>query len=166
MRSVIFILMWLMSGIAFACSCREELPDINDAVAQALEVADSVVLAKAIHIDTYLQDHDDHSFEGERTTFETIRLWKGNVGTTFETEIITACCMCGMSFVVGETYLLYLYRKTSSGALATSICTRTKPYAKAAPEIEILERITPNQSFQPTSPSSLRSSCAAAELHR
>lgn len=29
-----------------------------------------------------------------------------------------------------------------------------------------LERLQPNNSLQPTSPSSLRSSCAAAELHR
>jgi len=44
---------------------------------------------------------------------------------------------CGVSFKVGETYLVYAH--SSEGVLHTSICSRTRPLAEARDDIPLIE---------------------------
>jgi len=45
---------------------------------------------------------------------------------------------CGYDFKSGKRYLVYAYRSTQGNRLATSICSRTKPYETADEDIKFL----------------------------
>lgn len=45
---------------------------------------------------------------------------------------------CGYDFEQGATYLVYAYRMEKSGRLGTGICSRTRPLAGAAEDLEFL----------------------------
>jgi len=127
------IIAWLLmaaSGGALACSCWRSEGGEAEQVKSAYNDAAAVVLARAESVSeervkrAYLPDNEE-IYPGELTHFSEIRSWKGSHGKQFYTRIITACCMCGISFVAGETYLLYLYGPDKEGFYSTSICSRT-----------------------------------------
>ncbi len=45
---------------------------------------------------------------------------------------------CGYEFEIGQRYLVYAHRSAQSERLSTSICSRTKPYANAAEDLQFL----------------------------
>ena len=52
---------------------------------------------------------------------------------------------CGYDFKIGERYLIYAHQ-WGSNRLTTSVCTRTRPYAKADEDLEFLRNLS---SFAP-----------------
>lgn len=160
-RLFVFSCLYIMSSVSLACSCAFEDNSLEDAVKKSLHTASSVVLARAIHIkeneNTFSTDDPippGADMGGDITQFNEIQSWKGEHGKSFHTRINTMCCMCGYSFQEGKSYLLYLYGPNKEGFYSTSVCSRTKPAGDAEKEIDILNRIAPNKSMQPTADAS------------
>ena len=112
---------------------------LREAVAGELEYADAVALARVVRVEVDEADHPS-VFETQTTTFKTVRFWKGDIGPVFQTRISTPC---GMVFMPGETYLLYLSPRDDAGYLSVPMCTRSAEVRKAARDIEVLDNIAP-----------------------
>jgi len=126
-----------------------------DAVEEAYLAYDSVVLAKVVSVESgsfpLHPELKELLLSGEITTFALEHAWKGDPAVTFRTRIVTQCCFCGMSFVVGEHYLLYLTGPDDDGFYDTSSCSRSARSADAGDDIAVLEqKVRPNKSLEPT----------------
>ena len=143
------VFLCLKAATTFACSCMQQPAEVKDAVTRAYNDATSVVLAKVsaegpiAASQTYKQEmlyEDDPNLHIElrRTEFIALRSWKGTHGKRFYTRINTECCLCGISFSVSETYLLYLYGPDKEGYYSTSMCTRTTRESEAEEDIRHL----------------------------
>jgi hypothetical protein len=144
LSSALFIVFFLvLLKPAYACSCVPQPQLLDTAVRQAFNQANAVVLAtvSAIQVRKKPDAADTYYLESQVTRFATTRRWKGDPGATFETDIVTACCICGMVFEVGERYLLYLSGPDSNGRFSTSICSRSRLSRGLDEEIEILDRL-------------------------
>ena len=141
---VLLFFVSFLSTKAMACSCSQPLDDINVAVQEAYTGSASVVLARAENIQQLGGGDgqgDDFDVEREITQFSEIQSWKGEHGTQFYTNIITECCLCGVKFELGKTYLLYLYSVEGENTYAASSCSRTMLADKAQEDIEILNAL-------------------------
>lgn len=154
MKKYILCVSVLISSLkALACSCVFHDGPAEKAVYDSFQQASTVVLATAEHVenlDPLVTDiwsegkryYRDSYYNSQRTQFVAIESWKGGHEKRFFTEIITSCCMCGYSFEVGKTYLLYLYGPDKNGYYRTSSCSRTKEDSdQVKKEIEILNNI-------------------------
>jgi len=154
LKTIFFMIFILVSMDALACSCAGQPDDLNVAVKKAYASASSVVLAEveAITPSKTLEKIGEKQYElkSEITHFSEIRSWKGEHGKRFYTKIVTACCMCGISFKKGEKYLLYLHGPHKEGFYSTSHCTRTTNKKRAEDDIQILNKISPYKSIQGT----------------
>lgn len=130
----------LYSILAFPCSCAFQSGDIYKQVRESSSSASSVLIAQVESIE--ISQSDTH-LTTEITHFSEIESWKGIHGKQIYTKIVTTCCMCGISFVEGKTYLLYLYGPNKQGYYSSSSCTRTKPAEGAEEEVEVLNSIFP-----------------------
>ena len=135
---------------SFGCSCGMQPQELEEGVIRAYKNASSVLLAQAVSIqDGKLpagwNSNEDAMYEGQTTHFSTIESWKGIHGKQLYTQIVTACCMCGMMFEQGKIYLLYLYGPNKDGYFSTSICSRTTHVENAEEEINFLRKLAPNR---------------------
>jgi len=74
---------------------------------------------------------------GLEATLDVTGSWKGVSKQQVQVVTGRGAGDCGFVFERGVEYLVYA-RKLSSGDLATDICTRTKPLARAAEDLTIL----------------------------
>ncbi|WP_395376580.1 hypothetical protein [Marinicella sp. W31] len=142
-------IVFLLSSVQFAqaCSCARQPKYMETAVTRAFNQADAVVFAHTIkkeETSVFDEMNQEYAYDAEITQFSIIKSWKGALTTEVKTKIITACCMCGMSFSHSGSYLLYLYGPDDDGYYSTSICSRTKLTEDDDPEIHILDQISLN----------------------
>jgi hypothetical protein len=75
-------------------------------------------------------------------SFDVLKTWKGDKKTTLNVETGVTTKTCGYPFKVGESYLVYTFYQiggSDSTTLLTSLCSRTRPLAAAAEDIEELD---------------------------
>jgi hypothetical protein len=127
-----------------ACSCAPvEDPRV------ALEKSSSVFVGRVIALEIVPSSEAEPgaciAFEDMIGTFVVSRQWKGispaegHEGTapvTRQVRTAFTCCVCGFSFVLGETYLVYAVGDES--ALTTSICSRTIHIGQASEDLHEL----------------------------
>ena len=103
---------WLLPARASACSCVPPPPP-----KKALAGATAVFEGKVASIE---EDPGQHR---STATLEVSRVWKGAVTATVKVKTQGAGSMCGFSFAVGESYLVYA--DGEPGGLSTSLCSRS-----------------------------------------
>ncbi|TQV72294.1 hypothetical protein FLL45_18935 [Aliikangiella marina] len=137
MKIFILLLAALKSGALLACSCMYQDPRSKEQIKSSFDRAAAVIIATAVEVENLnpvnqaIQSEDYpevYNFEKQRTTFSLVQSFKGDNNREIVTEIDIRCCLCGVTFQEGETYLLYLYRSDSEDNknFYTSSCSRTK----------------------------------------
>ena len=136
--------MALVANVAWACKCNWGNLEPREGYAEMIAAVDAVTLATAIEVKT------DYSFGNwpdlgtKLTKFEPQRTWKGDFHHSFQTKIDTNCCVCGVSFEVGQTYVLFLHGPDAEGYYSTSSCARARirHHQSMEDEILILDELT------------------------
>jgi hypothetical protein len=116
----------LAASPAIACKCLPK-PSPNEAMAEATAVFSGVVKSLAT--------------EGGETfvILQVSGTWKGAASQSIEVRTASSDEECGADFAVGESYLVYAYPKSRAPAeIVTTRCTRTRPMAEAAPDLNAL----------------------------
>ena len=116
-----------------ACSCLQEA-DIETGVPLALQQADAVFLGNVVSVE---KDRISEFETYETTVFAVQSKWKGALGATLTTRILTTCCLCGYQFSVGRAYLVYA-KQAHNGQYRVSTCSRTKHGDQAKAELRFL----------------------------
>ncbi len=141
-RALLIILLGSFSEVILACSCVRPSEDLEEDVRVSFERAKAVAIAEAVSVApsevvTNLNGVA-YSHSEEITEFAVHQAFKGIHSEIIYTKINTECCMCGRTFTVGETYLLYLYRRQSDEYFTTSICSRTTSIDSADEELALI----------------------------
>lgn len=116
-----------------ACQCRERRPPCSQyaeadavfvgSVADVTPVDRELAVVKASNI--------------KRVGFKVGRAFRGVEGA--RAELIDWGTSCDIGFDDGETYLVYAYRNSETGALSTNYCTRTAELSKASADLAYLD---------------------------
>ncbi len=130
---------------ALACSCVP--PDRNKSVRQLVTEAKSssvaVFVGKVVDIrysDEKMGDQPVRMF----AKFEVAGQWKGSVPQIVEVSTANICCICGVSFQKGETYIVYA--NGTAAELSASSCSRTSVITGKSPDEKYLgKRRLPNK---------------------
>jgi hypothetical protein len=91
---------------------------------------------------TLLKEEVISSSERIIVSFDVDRVWKGDKKPKLNVETGVTTKTCGYPFKIGESYLVYTFYQiggSDSTTLLTSQCTRTRPLADAAEDIEELD---------------------------
>ena len=75
--------------------------------------------------------------------FTVERAFRGVQGTMAEVGTRMGGGDCGFPFKAGGRYLVYAYRTTGRMLLTTGTCTRTRPIAEAADDLQFIEGLPP-----------------------
>jgi hypothetical protein len=145
---------------AHACSCARQSGALEEQVRSAVASSSGVYLVRVTQVEsvkiprtasggTWVASDGStieipartYVLEGAITTFDVIKTWKGPTEATVRTRIVTACCVCGVSFEAGGEYLLYASGPDADGFLSTSRCQRGGLAAGAREEIKLLDAI-------------------------
>lgn len=110
---------------ARACSCSEPAP-VPEEVARVAAVFEGTVRAVG-----------PSSAVALAVDFEVSRRWKGEVSRRQRVLTPSDEAACGVSFTVGESYLVYALRQTD-GALNAILCSRTRSRGDAAEDLALL----------------------------
>jgi hypothetical protein len=78
-----------------------------------------------------------------QVTFSIIQSYKGINSPSIVITTPVSDLVCGYSFILDTTYLVYSY--FSSGSLWTNICTRTKKLSEAAEDLQYLNTLGVNE---------------------
>lgn len=130
---------------ALACSCVP--PDRNKSVKQLVTEAKAssvaVFVGKVVDIrysDEKMGDQPVRMF----AKFEVAGQWKGSVPQIVEVSTANICCICGVSFKKGETYIVYAHG--TAAELSANSCSRTSVITAKSPDEKYLgKRRLPNK---------------------
>ncbi len=141
------LLFLVMSNNAFACSCSIWSNDRNELIRHAFKMTPTIVLAKVISINKpglkELAISEKRGYRPETTNFKTITIFKGALSGKFKTTMLVGSGMCGLKFIVGETYLLYLSKSIyDETAYATTICSPNQTLLDAEEDIRMIKNIS------------------------
>ena len=114
------LFLFLTTGAALACSCRF-YETAEEHVAQTTIIFEGTVTKT---------DHPGFLFEKKetlQTTFAVTRAIKGEIKEEMIVRHVNGeiCCICGVNFEEGESYLIFAYRN-GKGELNTNSCSQ--PY--------------------------------------
>ena len=125
----------LSAGRASACSCGGPgEPCVAFGAASAVFVG--TVTGSRTPPRSGREDGHPHVYR-----FSVAEAFSGVEGAEAEVATGTGGGDCGYEFRRGETYLVYAYRTEKGAYLATGICTRTRPLAEAAPDLDFLRAL-------------------------
>ncbi len=129
---------------AEACSCLSHDSDPSKAVHRSLDFADAVLIGTVVA--TELPEFSAVGIRGfiQTTTFSVSRVWKGEVGPSFVTQINITGGLCGFRFGIGETYLVFA-RRRENGTYEVSICSLTAPLEQSEKYISALGDVAESQ---------------------
>ncbi|MBX7054933.1 MAG: hypothetical protein K1X36_08250 [Pyrinomonadaceae bacterium] len=130
---------------AVACSCV--LPDRNKSVKQLVTEAKAssvaVFVGKVVEIRYSKEKMGDQPLR-MIAKFEVAGQWKGSVPQMVEVTTANICCICGVSFELGENYIVYA--NGTAKALTANSCSRTSVLVGKSPDEEFLgKRRLPNK---------------------
>jgi len=138
-------LLLLAVNTAMACSCL--MPDRNKSVKQL------VTEAKASSVAVFVGKVVDIRYSDEKMGDQPLRMiakfevsgqWKGSVPQIVEVVTANICCICGVSFQKGETYIVYA--NGTAQELAANSCSRTTAITGKSPDEKYLgKRRLPNK---------------------
>lgn len=122
---------------AQACTCAPE--EVSD----AFERASAVFEARVVSVSpTSTQPNASHKVE-----LEVARAWKGVESGLVSIRTASNEAMCGYSFVVGETYLVYASKDADGDKdMRVGLCSRTQPLSRAVKDLEALGASKPPSS--------------------
>ncbi len=120
---------------AQACTCAPE--EVSDAFDRASAVFEGRVVSVS---PTSTQPNASHEVE-----LEVARAWKGIEAGIVKVRTASNEAMCGYSFVVGETYLVYA-SKDGDKDMTVGLCSRTQPLGRAVKDLETLGASQPPSS--------------------
>ncbi len=124
-------LLLLAVNTAMACSCV--VPDRNKSVKQL------VTEAKGSSVAVFVGKVVDIRYSDEVTG-----QWKGSVPQIVEVSTANICCICGVSFQKGETYIVYA--NGTAAELSANSCSRTSMITGKSPDEKYLgKRRLPNK---------------------
>lgn len=131
------VVLGLVTPIANACSCMEP-----GAPCEAYGTAAAVFVGTAIRAGEAEPSKDERELyrTGVVVKFSVEQSYLGVDGTEVEVFTGRGGGDCGYTFKVGERYLVYAYRDHIR--LTTSICTRTKPFARATEDLAFLGNLS------------------------
>ena len=135
----VLVLCALKAPAAVACTCVPPPSPL-----EALEESYLVFLGEVIRIDTVLIDIGGGStYPMHNVIFQANLTWKGVDSSPVEVLTATNSAACGYYFEVGVRYLVYAYLYGDDNKPETGICTRTKPFSRAAEDLTALGDGTP-----------------------
>jgi hypothetical protein len=121
------VLVFVFVGSAFGCECR------TPSVSVALERASIVFRATIVELRPSDRPSALHGMVEDTQKvirFKVIRVWKGNIGETFEMPALletTACWGFWPDFVkIGNELLVYASPFSNTTEYVTDVCTRTR----------------------------------------
>lgn len=117
--------------LASACSCVALQP------AEYLQQADAVFTGTVEAIDIRQPPGGSLLDRTYRARVRVERIYKGNVGQSAVVETGEGGGLCGFSFTVGRTYLVYA-KGTANNALTTNLCAGTTDLANASSHLASL----------------------------
>lgn len=144
---------------SFACICNEPEGTEEEIASIRFNRADVVLFGEALEIQEIIlfdnwfdkilywfdkivyRFENDVAMQGERTKFKVLKLYKGSAGEYVNTETFTEPLYCGVAFVKGRQYFLYLY-KNSFGKLSATDCSGIQGGEGAIKESVIIDEIT------------------------
>lgn len=135
LAAVFFIL--FASSIALACSCVRSRPPCN-----YYGTTDAIFLGRVVgsaQRKTYVDENGNKTvYDVGTIRFLVLENYKGAPGYEVEIHSGTGGGDCGYWFLRNETYVVYAYRNKETGALSTSICTRTSHVSDAEEDLTYL----------------------------
>lgn len=111
---------------AFACSCARP-GSVNESLAQA-----TVVFAGQV-ID--IEPIDNRRVEVE---FDVETVWKGSNTSTISVYTAPNPAVCGYSFEIGRSYLVYA--RENRGSLSVNQCSRTNLLSESSDDLTLLNK--------------------------
>ena len=124
------------SSIGHACSCIPSPEDRRERVISYLDDADLVFLGIVESLRVFRSANGDLV---QDAVFIVRKAWKGDTENRVTTRTTIQCCMCGKSFELGGSYLVYATDWDGDGYPSDSTCSGTSFEAEAAEDIEILD---------------------------
>ncbi len=121
---------------AFACSCIMSGPPC-----QATWSADAVFAGTVVSMTPLERDASRDAFQSLLVRFQVDRAFVPASAAFMEVATGMGGGDCGYRFKVGQKYLVYANRNSSSQRLTTGICSRTRPLAEAAEDLQYLATI-------------------------
>jgi len=135
MKKILFILltMSLFSTSTYACKCSPAKPIEEELPRWVQQDSDKLLVLATV---TKVEEQNDKN-ETHITTFEITENFSQFDGDSFQTKIKTVCCVCGIKFTEGESYLVYANKKDDK-YFVTSSCSRTKLAKDAESELDYI----------------------------
>jgi len=128
--SLFVLVVCLDPASAYACSCEEPGTPTEER-----DESTSVFAGVVVRVDTLMTQQ---GYEAIHVLFEVQRIWKGPDSTAVLVRTTACSGLCGYFFQVGETYLVYTFVDSETGALWTNICTRTNVLRDATEDLMAL----------------------------
>ena len=135
MRVAFVVLMLAFARDANACQCMQPGPSC-ESFFQA-----PVVFAGTVRSVTQTPQVPQ-VMENIRVEFDEAIPLRGSQGTTQTVFTSAGFGSCGYDFKPGERYVVYAYRSKPGEPLRTSICSRTRPIAEAAEDLQFFESLS------------------------
>ena len=135
----LFVLL-IFSEQALACSCMGP-----GQPCQAFGGASAVFVGTTMGMttkQTKSKNRDEFEWTPNVFKFTVVQSFLGVEGTEVEVSTGRGGGDCGYNFVRGETYVVYAYGGGEGKPLTTGICTRTRPHAAAAEDLEYLRGLS------------------------
>jgi hypothetical protein len=134
-RLVFVALTLAVARNADACSCMESGPPCQSFFQTRVVFLGTVrSVAPTPHVAPLLED--------VRVEFEDVIPFRGVEGTTQTVFTNADGPACGYRFKPGERYVVYAHRSKPGAPLTTSTCSRTRPIAEAAEDLQFFQSLS------------------------
>jgi hypothetical protein len=135
LRLAFVVLVLAIARDAGACSCIESGPPCESFFQVQAVFAGTVRSVTAL-------PRVPQVMENVRVEFEAAIPFRGVEGTTQTVFTSSGGGSCGYAFKPGERYVVYAYRSKPGEPLRTSICSRTRPIAEAAEDLQFFKSLS------------------------
>ena len=131
-----FVFLLLAATVALGCTCQRNLFFVKSEKTQVNEARKYSDVVFSGIVTEIIVDEKAQTYEAR---FKVLESWKGIEAETVSLFGGTECCFCEYMFEVGESYLIYASARIPyKNELGTTICSLTKPLAKAAVDLKYL----------------------------
>jgi hypothetical protein len=138
--SAVAVILLAGARSASACTCAGAGPPC-----QAAWTTQDVFVGRVLSI-ADVEHRDDAPLVSRLVRVHATEMFLGRVTGEIELGTGRGGGDCGFSFAVGETYLIYAHRNSTTGRLSTGICTRTALVARAGEDLDYLRGLKTSSS--------------------
>ncbi|MBK7393419.1 MAG: hypothetical protein IPI64_08980 [Chloracidobacterium sp.] len=126
---------------ASACSCVRPLPGVSlkTQVTTSKKEATVIFAGKVLSI-RYSAEKMNGTPLKAYAKIAVERSWKGPLNELIEVETENICCICGYTFEIGKTYIIYSY-SPNPGTINVSSCSRTAQITDTSPDEKYLGKV-------------------------